>query len=83
MMKRSDGDAIRLVELGPGNGTLSGDILRKFKDAGQMSRISSMELVEISECLRPLQEASLSRFDIEKKWHESVYSVGKSMFHPL
>jgi SAM-dependent MidA family methyltransferase len=52
-------DCVRLVELGPGDGTLMADVLRALKAAPGVLAAADVWLVETSAPLRALQEARL------------------------
>lgn len=58
---------LRLVELGPGRGTLMADALRATRGVPGFHAAIDLHLVEINERLRSLQEAALA--DFRPKWH--------------
>src|SRR5262245_43613558 len=70
---------LRLVELGPGRGTLMHDALRAAKVVPGFLAAVSVHLVEVSAPLRQLQQAALqSRGDAggpPVAWHEAVAEV--------
>lgn len=67
-----------LVELGPGNGTLSADILRISKNIEGFHESLSLHYVELSETLRLKQKEAVKGYpNIEKYWHKSVDSLPK------
>jgi SAM-dependent MidA family methyltransferase len=72
---------LRLVELGPGHGTLMRDALRAGKAMPGFLSAVSVHLVEISEPMRRLQRAALVRSDTgvgpvpAATWHESLGEV--------
>ncbi|KAF4571221.1 hypothetical protein EYR36_008550 [Pleurotus pulmonarius] len=73
--------SIRLVELGPGRGTLMADILRvisKIPSAKAIQR-KSVQLVETSPAMRRAQENTLQNFtdarDWELRWHNSIEEI--------
>lgn len=55
--------SVQLVELGPGRGTLSDDILRVFSQFQKMKDVVSVHLVEVSEKLSEIQEEKLKSQD--------------------
>ncbi|KAL1740704.1 S-adenosyl-L-methionine-dependent methyltransferase [Schizophyllum fasciatum] len=70
--------ALRLVELGPGRGTLMEDILRVFRQL--LSKLPvppeiSVHLVETSQPMRKLQKAKLSGFKYDVQWYDAVDDV--------
>src|SRR6185503_20431142 len=67
----------RLVELGPGRGTLMADILRVASRVPQFFRAITVHLVETSPVLRKRQQQTLSRFEISVTWHASFQAVPK------
>ncbi|EKM58429.1 uncharacterized protein PHACADRAFT_140351 [Phanerochaete carnosa HHB-10118-sp] len=78
---------IRLVELGPGRGTLMADILRTLSQfAAACSAVQGVHLVETSEAMRTLQKKTLELVDAPRKWHTQWYdslndfSVDKDTF---
>ena len=60
-----------LIELGPGRGTLMGDILRAVKAVPEFAKGAEVHLVETSPVLRHLQKAKLG----EVRWHDTVESL--------
>jgi SAM-dependent MidA family methyltransferase len=70
-------DPIRLVELGPGRGTLMADLLRALTVLPAMRAAVRLHLVETSPVLREAQAATLrSRHpDIEPSWHANLGAV--------
>jgi len=58
----------RLVELGPGRGTLLADALRALKLVPEFLRALDVVLVEVSPVLRTLQEKSLSNCGVPVRW---------------
>ncbi len=63
----------RLVELGPGHGTLMADILRATKHVPDFHKKHSVHLVEIGHTLRDKQRNKLSGYDIS--WHEHFEDI--------
>ncbi|GAA6050042.1 hypothetical protein JCM3770_001929 [Rhodotorula araucariae] len=71
---------VRVVELGPGRGTLLADILRTFRALPPHSRppVSSIHLVEQSDQLKAVQKARLVETgfaDTPVEWHADVKGV--------
>ena len=64
---------VRLVELGPGRGTLMADALRATRAVPGFHAAAALHLIEISETLRDAQEAALGAF--KPAWHASVDQV--------
>ncbi|GAA6001285.1 class I SAM-dependent methyltransferase [Rhodotorula paludigena] len=74
---------VRLVELGPGRGTLLADILRTFKALPSHSRppISSIHLIEQSDQLKAVQKARLAEAGFGEtpvEWYADVKAVPES-----
>ncbi|KAF8802501.1 DUF185-domain-containing protein [Phlegmacium glaucopus] len=68
----------RLVELGPGRGTLMDDILRVVSKIVPSGKTIDVHLVETSPAMRALQQAKLSsdeQFNIKIHWHNSINEV--------
>jgi SAM-dependent MidA family methyltransferase len=63
--------AIRLVELGPGRGTLMADMLRAARVLPGFRQALSVHLVEMSPVLRELQARALSG-QTEPVWHDRL-----------
>jgi SAM-dependent MidA family methyltransferase len=66
---------VRLVELGPGRGTLMRDALRAVKVVPQFRAAVRVDLVEISPVLRRRQEASLADSGVPIRWYSSLAEV--------
>ena len=63
---------VRLVELGPGRGTLMHDVLRAAKLVPAFERAIEVRLVETSPVLTALQRQKLAGADVPVAWHESA-----------
>ncbi|KAJ7757738.1 S-adenosyl-L-methionine-dependent methyltransferase [Mycena maculata] len=72
---------IRVVELGPGRGTLMHDVLRVVARFGK-KQLKSVHLVETSPTLRALQDTRLSpdalKYGCALDWHDSVDQISPS-----
>ena len=66
---------LRLVELGPGRGTLMRDALRATRIARGFLEAATLHLVEISESLRLKQQHALSDLQMPKAWHDGLHQV--------
>ncbi|KAL4239171.1 NADH dehydrogenase [ubiquinone] complex I [Mactra antiquata] len=53
-------DNVKLIELGPGRGTMADDMLRAFSKFPELTKSLSLHLVEISKKLSEMQEEKLS-----------------------
>jgi NADH dehydrogenase [ubiquinone] 1 alpha subcomplex assembly factor 7 len=60
---------VRLVELGPGRGTLMADALRALKVTPKFRAALAVDLVETSPALRRRQQASLADCGVPLFWH--------------
>jgi NADH dehydrogenase [ubiquinone] 1 alpha subcomplex assembly factor 7 len=65
----------RLVELGPGRGTLMADALRAVKVAPDFGAALDLHLVETSEILRRDQARALEPSGVAAHWHAAVEDV--------
>jgi SAM-dependent MidA family methyltransferase len=66
---------IRIVELGPGRGTMMNDAMRAAKVVPAFINAAVLHFVEISPALRAIQEQNLSSLDVPKTWHRSMSEV--------
>jgi NADH dehydrogenase [ubiquinone] 1 alpha subcomplex assembly factor 7 len=66
---------VRLIELGPGRGTLMADILRVAAKAPDFSDAIKVHLVETSPALKYRQAETLASFQRDIKWHASFSEV--------
>ncbi|PPQ69180.1 hypothetical protein CVT24_000028 [Panaeolus cyanescens] len=70
--------AFRLVELGPGRGTLMDDILRVVLQLANFGQKINVHLVETSPSMRALQDAKLQKSERKKvqfHWHNSISEI--------
>jgi NADH dehydrogenase [ubiquinone] 1 alpha subcomplex assembly factor 7 len=70
----------RLVELGPGRGTLMADVLRALRVAPGLSERLEVDLVETSPTLRQAQRETLARETIPLQWR---YGLGDAPRGPM
>jgi NADH dehydrogenase [ubiquinone] 1 alpha subcomplex assembly factor 7 len=68
-------DNVRIIELGPGRGTLMLDALRAAKVAQRFRAAVVLHLVEISPALRRIQEQRLQGLDAPVHWHTTLDEV--------
>ncbi|MFZ3177069.1 MAG: SAM-dependent methyltransferase [Methylovirgula sp.] len=68
-------DLVRLVELGPGRGTLMADFLRAARAAPAFRAALDVHLVEMSEPLAEEQRRTLASAEAPIIWHETVESL--------
>jgi SAM-dependent MidA family methyltransferase len=66
---------VRIVELGPGRGTMMNDAMRAAKVVPAFSKAVVLHLVEISAPLQAMQERTLSALDAPVFWHKSLSDV--------
>jgi SAM-dependent MidA family methyltransferase len=66
---------VRIVELGPGRGTMMHDALRAARAMKGFLAAIVLHLVEISPALRPIQERRLEEFEVPTLWHDSLADV--------
>ncbi len=66
---------VRLVELGPGRGTLMSDALRAAKVVGDFHAALVVHLVEISPKLQQAQEQLLGGLGVPILWHSALAEV--------
>jgi SAM-dependent MidA family methyltransferase len=66
---------IRLVELGPGRGTLMADVLRVAERVPAFRQAASIHLVETSPALNARQQQALSPFGVDANCHSAFDTV--------
>jgi len=66
---------VRIVELGPGRGTLMHDALRAAKVLDGFRNAIVVHLVEISPALRQIQERRLEKLEVPLLWHAALNEV--------
>lgn len=68
-------DPVRLVELGPGRGTLLADALRATRRIAGFHGALRLHLVDVNPHLRSLQQSALASYGIAIAWHERLDDV--------
>ena len=68
-------DPVRLVELGPGRGTMMADLLRSAKVVPAFRTAISVDLVESSPVLRRRQQEALTDHGVRIAWHQDLTEV--------
>jgi SAM-dependent MidA family methyltransferase len=68
---------VRLIELGPGRGTLMKDALRALQIAPDFRAAIVVHLVEVSPLLQAQQEAALEGAGVPTFWHKALSDVPK------
>lgn len=66
---------LRLVELGPGRGTMMVDALRAMRVAPALHQTATVHLVEINPALRTKQQDLLSGSKVPIEWHDRLDDV--------
>jgi SAM-dependent MidA family methyltransferase len=66
---------MRLVELGPGRGTLMADALRAIRSIPAFADAGEVHLVEASRRLIGIQRARLAKYDVAVQWHASPADI--------
>lgn len=67
--------SVRLVELGPGRGTLMSDALRATRAVHGFHGAITLHLVETSEPLRAAQAATLAQSGMTPAWHDTIDAI--------
>jgi SAM-dependent MidA family methyltransferase len=68
---------VRVVELGPGRGTLMNDALRAVQMIPAFREALAVHLVDISPALRSMQEQTLEHWGVGLSWHATFDDVPK------
>ena len=66
---------VRLVEIGPGRGTMMLDALRAVQIVPDFRKAVVVHLVEISPALEQRQQQALAAHDVPVQWHQSLDQV--------
>ncbi len=67
--------SVRLVELGPGRGTMMHDMLRAAYVMPDFRKAVAVHLVETSPLLRHRQKQTLGKLDLPITWHEALTDI--------
>jgi NADH dehydrogenase [ubiquinone] 1 alpha subcomplex assembly factor 7 len=70
-------DNVRVIELGPGRGTMMNDALRAAKVLPAFREAAVLHLVEISPALQAVQERTLEQLPVPMYWHSALTDVPK------
>jgi SAM-dependent MidA family methyltransferase len=68
---------VRLVELGPGRGTMMADILRAIRVLPSFYQAVNVDLVEINPALVDRQQETLRGVKTQVTWHDAFESIGE------
>jgi NADH dehydrogenase [ubiquinone] 1 alpha subcomplex assembly factor 7 len=68
-------DNIRLIEIGPGRGTMMADALRAAKKMPSFLSAIVLHLVEVSPTLRKMQEERIGPVGVPAHWHSALEDV--------
>jgi len=68
-------EVIKLVELGPGRGTMMRDALRAAKVLPKFRQALSVHMVEISPTLEQVQRSTLADTEVPLSWHRHLLDV--------
>jgi SAM-dependent MidA family methyltransferase len=66
---------LRVIELGPGRGTMMSDAMRAAKIAPDFIKAAALHFVEISPALQTLQQQAIGATSIPATWHRSLDEV--------
>jgi SAM-dependent MidA family methyltransferase len=66
---------VRLIELGPGHGTMMHDMLRAAHVMPDFRKAIAVDLVETSPALRARQQQTLGKVDVAIAWHDALAEV--------
>ena len=66
---------VRLIELGPGRGTMMHDMLRAAHVMPDFRKALAVDLVETSPVLRQRQQQTLGKLDVAVAWHDALADV--------
>jgi NADH dehydrogenase [ubiquinone] 1 alpha subcomplex assembly factor 7 len=68
-------ESVRIVELGPGRGTMMNDAMRAAKLVPDFIKAAALHLVEISPPLQAIQRQTLAGLETAASWHPSLTEV--------
>jgi len=66
---------VRLIELGPGRGTMMLDMLRAANVVADFRKTLAVHLVETSPILRQRQQQAFGKLNVKIAWHETLAEV--------
>jgi SAM-dependent MidA family methyltransferase len=66
---------LRLVELGPGRGTLMADALRAIRKLPELAGAIEIHLIETSPRLVETQRTTLAQYEVPIHWHQSIEDI--------
>jgi NADH dehydrogenase [ubiquinone] 1 alpha subcomplex assembly factor 7 len=66
---------VRLIELGPGRGTMMNDAIRAARLVPDFTKAAALHLVEISPPLQAMQQQTLAGLEMPVSWHKSLTDV--------
>src|ERR1043166_7391151 len=66
---------LRVIELGPGRGTMINDAMRAAKVMPAFREAAVLDLVEISPALKAVQETTLEQLPVPMFWHAALKDV--------
>lgn len=66
---------LRLIELGPGRGTMMMDALRATRIVPEFLEAAQVDLVEINPALRDKQRATLAKSNVPVAWYDRINDV--------
>jgi SAM-dependent MidA family methyltransferase len=68
-------ESVRIVELGPGRGTMMNDAMRAAKLVPDFTKAAALHLIEISPPLQAIQQQTLAGVETPASWHQSLTEV--------
>src|SRR5689334_15336208 len=68
---------VKLIELGPGRGTMMADVLRAIRVLPSFYQAVSVHLVEINPALVDRQKETLRGMKLAAEWHDGIEDVGE------
>jgi NADH dehydrogenase [ubiquinone] 1 alpha subcomplex assembly factor 7 len=66
---------VRVIELGPGRGTMMADALRAAKVLPGFREAVALHLIEVSQLLQAQQERALQQLPVPMSWHRALNEV--------
>jgi len=84
LWRRENGAAaLKLVEFGPGRGTLMADMLRVIRRDPDLAAVTEVHLVETSAHLRSIQAETLLHSGFEPCWHDRFDNVPEGVCYVI